>query len=116
VHRFFDGPNITLTAVESGALLADGITTRYALDKYPGSREADPLARPFVSRGWPGQTAGGALVVSADLGIRYWLHRKGKHRIERFVPLVLIAYGTLGALHNWKEIRKADSLFGGSGR
>jgi hypothetical protein len=80
-HKFFDRTNITLTVIESGALLADGIHTQRGLRRYPEtSREVDPLARPFVSRGWPGQIAGGTLVVAADVGLRYWLHRKKRHR------------------------------------
>jgi hypothetical protein len=99
-HRFFDGTNIALTGMESGALLADGIYTQYALTKYPDIfHEADPIARPFVSRGWPGQIAGGALFVTADVGLRYWLHRQNHHRLERLLPLVLTIYGLTGAIH-----------------
>jgi hypothetical protein len=108
-HRFFDRTNIALTVIESGALLADGIYTQRGLSRYPEtSREVDPLARPFVAGGWPGQIAGGALVVSADVGLRYLLHRKKRHRLERLVPLILIVYGTAGAIHNARELRRAE--------
>ena len=108
-HRFFDSPNIALTVVESSALLADGIYTRRALTDYPEIfREADPIARPFVSRGWPGQIAGGTLFVTAEVGLRYWLHRKRHHRIERFLPLVLTVYGTVGAVHGARQLHRAD--------
>ena len=109
-HRFFDRTNITLTVIESGALLADGIYTQRGLTRYPEiSREMDPLARPFVSRGWPGQIAGGTLVVAADVGLRYLLHRKKRHRLERLVPLILITYGAAGAIHNARELRRVES-------
>lgn len=108
-HRFFDGMNIALIGIESAALLADGTYTQRALTRYPGIfREADPLARPFVMSGWPGQIAGGILVVSADVGLRYWLHRKTHHRVERLVPLVPIVYGTAGAVHGARELRRAE--------
>ena len=108
-HRFFDTPNIVLTGVESAALIADGIYTQRALNRYPEFfYEADPLARPFVMRGWPGQIAGGILVVSADVGLRYILHRKKKHRLERLVPLILTVYGTVGAIHNARELRRVE--------
>ena len=107
-HKFFDRTNITLTVIESGALLADGIYTQRGLRRYPEtSREVDPLARPFVSRGWPGQILGGTIVVAADVGVRYWLHRKKRHRLERLVPLILITYGTIGAIHNARELLRA---------
>ena len=105
-HRFFDLPNIALTGMESGALLADGIYTQRGLREYPGMfREVDPIARPFVMRGWPGQIAGGALFVGADVGLRYWLHRKRHHRLERLLPLALTVYGAVGAIHDARELR-----------
>ena len=108
-HKFFDRTNVALTVLESGALLADGIYTQRGLRRYPEtSREADPLARPFVSRGWPGQIVGGILAVGADAGLRYWLHRKKRHTLERLVPLILITYGTVGAIHNARELRRAE--------
>jgi hypothetical protein len=108
-HRFFDAINIALIGIESGALLADGIYTQRALTDYPGIfHEADPIARPFVSRGWPGQIAGGALFVTADVGLRYLFHRKTHHRLERLVPLVLTVYGTAGAIHGARELRRVD--------
>lgn len=106
-HRFFDATNIALTGIESGALLADGIYTQRALRKYPDIfREADPIARPFVMRGWPGQIGGGALFVTADVGLRYVFHRKRHHRLERLVPLVLTVYGTVGAIHGARELSR----------
>jgi hypothetical protein len=102
-HRFFDSLNITLTGIEVGALLADGITTQHLLQADPYhlvSYEADPIARPFVYAGWSGQIAGGALVVSAEVGLRYLLHRKNHHRFERLLPLGLTMYGAVGAIHN----------------
>jgi hypothetical protein len=105
-----DSTNIALTGLESSVLLADGIFTQRALRKYPDVfREADPIARPFVSRGWPGQIAGGALFVTADVALRYLLHRKNHHRVERLLPLVLTVYGTVGAIHGARELRRVES-------
>src|SRR2546427_9449639 len=109
-HRFFDFKNIALTSLESGALLADGIYTQLALREYPEFfREADPIARPFVMRGWRGQIAGGALFVGADVGLRYLLHRKNHHRLERLLPLVLTLCGTAGAIHDARELHLAKT-------
>jgi hypothetical protein len=100
-HRFFDTTNVTLTGIEIGVMLADGITTQNLLNKYPTqAREANPLARPFVNAGWPGMIAGGAMVVSADVALRYLLHRKNHHRLERWLPAYLIVDGSIGAIHN----------------
>lgn len=108
-HKFFDATNIALTLAESGALFADGVYTRRLVTRYPGlGSEADPIARPFVNAGWPGQIAGGVLVVGADVALRYVLHRRGHHTLERWVPLVLIVYGTAGAIHNARVLRDIE--------
>jgi hypothetical protein len=111
-HRLFDTTNIVLTVVESGALLADGITTQRALHKYPDfAYEGDPLARPFVAHGWPGQVALGALVISADLGLRYLLHRANHHRMERWIPVTIAALTGGSAIHNaWLIGRIGDDV------
>jgi len=109
-HRFFDATNMALTGIEATALLADGIYTQRALRTYPDIfHEADPIARPFVNHGWPGQIGGGALFIAADVGLRYWLHRKQHHRVERLLPLVLIVYGTVGAVHGARELHRVES-------
>jgi hypothetical protein len=112
-HPFFDTVNIALTSVEIGALVADGITTQHLRQADPShrfSREADPIARPFVEAGWPGQIAGGALFVTAEVGQRYLLHRKHHHRWERWLPMVLTVYGAVGAIHNARYWNDATLL------
>jgi hypothetical protein len=112
-HRFFDATNIMLTGIEVGAMLADGVTTQHVLQADPThqfSREANPIARPFVYAGWPGQIAGGALFVSAEVGLRYWLHRTNHHRLERCLPILLAANAAVGAIHNATLWGAADAL------
>ena len=108
-HHFVDTLNVTLTAVEAAALVADGIYTQRGLQRYPELvREVDPLARPFVDRGWPGQLVGGAIVVSADVGLRYLFHRTNHHRLERWFPMILTVYGSAGAIHNARLLRELE--------
>jgi hypothetical protein len=110
-HRFFDAANVALIVAESAALLADGVYTQRDLTRFPEwGYEADPIARPFVNDGWTGQILGGALVVSAEVGLRYLLHRSGHHRLERLVPLGLIVYGTLGATHNARVLNEMETF------
>ena len=100
VHRFFDKINIVLISSEVGALTADGIVTQNKRQKYgPGAQELDPIARPFVNAGWPGQMLGGSIVIGADVGLCYLMHRLGHHRIERVLPFILIGYGASGAIY-----------------
>jgi hypothetical protein len=106
-HKFFDSLNVGLIVAESGALLADGVTTQYGLSHY-GGREADPFARPFVDHGWPGMIAGGALFISAEVGARYLLHKRNHHRMERWLPTFVVAYGATGAIYNSTQIDTAN--------
>ena len=106
-HKFFDSLNVTLIVAESGALLADGATTHYRQNHY-GGREADPFARPFVEHGWPGMIVGGALFIGAEVGARYLLHQHDHHRMERWLPTFVIAYGATGAIYNSTQIHKAN--------
>jgi hypothetical protein len=110
VHRFADRLNIALTVAGVGALLADGATTQYLMKNYPGGREVDPLARPFVENGWPGQILGGTLFIGAEVGLRYVLHRKGHHRVERWFSTIPITYGGVCAVHNLSVIKESQSF------
>jgi hypothetical protein len=106
-HRFFHSLNVSLIVAESGALLADGVTTQYGLSHF-GGREADPFARPFVEHGWPGMIVGGALFIGAEVGARYLLHKHNHHRMERWLPTFVIGYGATGAIYNSTQIHKAN--------
>ncbi len=59
-----------MTGMAASALVADGATTMHALRKHPDLLHEDVLAtRPFVSSGiWPGQIAGGGVVMPVTLG------------------------------------------------
>jgi hypothetical protein len=73
-----------------GALVAvDGITTQRGLNQ--GYREANPLMRPFVTRGAGGEAVGSALGFGAGLGTVYVLHRTRHYKAERIVMRMFVA-------------------------
>lgn len=110
-HRFLDNTNAILSGVEAAALIGDAVSTRWGLDRYPGfTREANPIARPFVAGGWPGQILGGVLFVSGELWGRHTLHTHGHHRLERLLPIGLAAMETLVVIHNVRGIRSLDRM------
>jgi hypothetical protein len=110
-HRFLDNTNALLTGVEAAALIGDAVSTRWGLDRYPGfTREANPIARPFVEHGWPGQIAGGLLFVGAELWGRHTLHEAGHHRLERLLPIALAAMEGAVVIHNVRGIRSLDRM------
>ena len=114
-HKFFDRQNLSLTAMVFSAALADGITTQHALGLRRTTTtiqngavrtmttryvELNPVAAPLVNRGWAGQIAATTLTAGADIAVTNWLHRKGHHRMERFVPFMFAATSASFAAHN----------------
>jgi hypothetical protein len=79
--------------VEVGILaalvIADGITTQRGLNQ--GLREANPIMRPFVTRGTPGEAAGSALGFGAALGAVYLLHHSHHYKAERIAMRLMVA-------------------------
>ncbi len=39
--------------------------------------------------------------TAASIGVSYWLHRTGHHKLERWVSIVHIGIGTFGVAHNY---------------
>lgn len=79
---------------------SDAITTQRAGH---GQGETDPLAKPFVEQGWPGQIGLGVLDNAAELAVMYALHRMRHHRIERIVP---IGRAAIGGMQGYRNDRK----------
>lgn len=115
-HKFFDRLNLALTAGNLTAQIADAVTTQHLLSRSGTVRyreingnltpvtyyytEANPVARPFATRGWGGAVAYLGIVTSADLSLRYMFHRTGHHKLERVVPMVFGAVSGMAASRN----------------
>ncbi len=87
--------------VDAGILAAlvatDGITTQRGLNQ--GLREANPVMRPFVTRGTAGEVAGFGLGFGAGIGVVYLLHRTHHYKAER-IAMRLIVTGEGGFVAN----------------
>ena len=81
----------------AGLVAADGVTTQRGLNQ--GLREVNPVMRPLVTRGAPGQAVGSALGFGAGVGIVYLLHRSHHYQAER-IALRLIIAGEGGTVAN----------------
>ena len=97
-HKFWDRKNALLFGFHAGLEAADFGLTHYALAH--GAVERNPLARPFTNLGTGGQVAFFAGGTAATLGISYWLHKRGHHRLERMVGMYGIADSGFGVIHN----------------
>ncbi|PYX79620.1 MAG: hypothetical protein DMG70_27125 [Acidobacteria bacterium] len=86
---FLDRPAGIRFSVLAGLIAADGITTQRVLSM-AGTRELNPLARPFVTHGAAGQLAASSLGYAFGIGTSYFFHRTGHHKMERIFENVAI--------------------------
>ena len=93
-HRFWDTETKFDTVIFAGLVAADAFTTQRGLNQ--GNREANPIMRPFVTRGAAGQAAGSALGFGAGLGTVYILHKTHHHKAERIAMRLML--GVQGAV------------------
>lgn len=97
-HPFDDTPNLVLITGSVLAITADAITTQRDLAR--GDREGDPFARPLVKYGWSGEISAMALEIGAETLGMYGLHRIGRHRVERLIPVSLAVIHAIFAYNN----------------
>jgi hypothetical protein len=79
-------------------IAADAITTQRGLSE--GMREANPLMRPFVTRGAAGEAAGSALGFGAGVGAVYLMHRTHHYKAERFTMGLILSGESAIVAHN----------------
>jgi hypothetical protein len=84
-HRFWDGENRVLFSTVAVFSAADFAVTRANLAD--GGRELNPVTRLFsgsnagLAMNFAGETAG-------VIGLSYFFHRTGHHKLERIAPVV----------------------------
>lgn len=89
-HRFFDRPNIIAFAVHGATRVADATQSCILLSK-PGRRES------WLPTQSCGAIAGYSVaMIPAQIGSSYILHRKGHHRLERWLPYAWATPSALG--------------------
>jgi hypothetical protein len=97
-HRFLDKSNILLLASTATTISLDGLSSQYC--QRWGSREMNPIARPFIYN-----RIGDAAYMSVSYGLlvsgMYMAHRRGWHRVERLVPLLVNGSETYWTVHNF---------------
>ncbi len=98
-HPFWDRANARMHLLNVAAQSVDAYSTQRALRR--NAREMNPMARPFVERGWTGQLIYSYGVgVGGTLAASYIFHRMGLHKRERIFPLIVATpTGILGGLN-----------------
>jgi hypothetical protein len=102
-HRFWTFETTMNTGILAGLVAADAVSTQRGLDK--GYREANPIMRPFVTRGTVGQAAGSALGFGAALGTVYILHKTHHHKAERIAMRLMVGVQSAVVANNFFTIR-----------
>jgi hypothetical protein len=96
-HPFWTIENRVNVSILAGLVAADAFTTQRGLNQ--GLREVNPVMRPFVTRGAPGEAVGSALGFGAGVGIVYLLHRSQHYKAERITMRLMVA-GEAGFVAN----------------
>ena len=94
---FWTVENRVNVSILAGLVAADAVTTQRGLNQ--GLREVNPVMRPFVTRGAPGEAVGSALGFGAGVGIVYLLHRSHHYKVERITMRLMVA-GEAGFVAN----------------
>lgn len=90
-HKFWDKDNRTLFAAAAALNATDFAVTRSNLQN--GARELNPVARLF-SHSTAGLVVNFAGATAATIGLSYWFHKTGHHRLERITSLINIGAST----------------------
>jgi hypothetical protein len=101
-HSFFDARNSLGLASLGASLTADALSTQKGL-AYPGFREMNPIARPFV------QSRAGAVAYNAGsfgllAGTMYLAHKTQHHRLEHILPFAVAGWEGLLSFRNYRVI------------
>lgn len=100
---FWTVENKLNVSILAGLVAADAITTQRGLNQ--GLYEANPIMRPFVTRGAAGEAAGSALGFGAGVGVVYLLHRSHHYKAERITMRVFVAGEAAFVANNMIAIR-----------
>ena len=93
-HRFLDKENLALFSGVAVTSAADFAVTRSNLQR--GGQELNPLVRIF-GRSTAGLAMNFAGEAAGSMGLSYFFHKTGHHKLERAVSCVNIG-GSLGAV------------------
>jgi len=102
-ERFWTFETKIDTGILAGLVAVDAVTTQRGLDR--GFREANPIMRPFVTRGVAGQAVGSALGFGVGVGTAYLLHKTHHHKAERIALRLMIGVQSAVVANNIAALR-----------
>jgi hypothetical protein len=96
-HRFWDKSNVALFAGVGASRALDFASTRH----FRARGVSEGLLTNDIVDNLPAFAAIEAAAAAASVGVSYWFHRTGHHRLERWVSLVHIGVTVAGAGRNY---------------
>jgi len=96
-HKFWDNQNQLLFVTVAALSAADFVVTRANLQN--GGKELNPVTRLF-SGSTPGLALNFAGETAGIIGLSYYFHKTGHHRLERITPLLNIGASSFAVLYD----------------
>lgn len=96
-HRFFDRTNLALFAGVATVRALDYTSTQH----FRSQGNDEVLLTNSIVDNKPLFAGIEVAATAASIGVSYWLHRTGHHKLERWVSIVHIGVGAAGDAHNY---------------
>ena len=96
-HQLWDKTNLALFAAVGVTRALDFASTQH----FRRLQRGEILLTNGIVDNKPLFAAIEAAGAVASIGVSYWLHRTGHHKLERWVSIIHVGVGTLGAARNY---------------
>ena len=98
-HKFWDRPNTALFAVHAAMEATDFAITHHNLSR--GGQEMNPMAKRLCESGTAGQLLFFGGRTAGALGLSYFFHKTGHHKMERVFTALSIADSGYGVIYSF---------------
>lgn len=99
-HKFWDNENRTMFAVVAALSAADFAVTRANLQN--GGKELNPVTR-LLSGSTAGLAANFAGETAGIIGLSYYFHKTGHHRLERITPMLNVGASSFAVVYDLRH-------------
>ncbi|TAM79138.1 MAG: hypothetical protein EPN47_19205 [Acidobacteria bacterium] len=96
-HRFFDRTNLALFGGVAAVRALDYTSTQH----FRGQGNNEVLLTNNIVDNKQLFAAIEVAATAASIGVSYWMHRTGHHKLERWVSIIHIGVGAVGDAHNY---------------
>ena len=98
-HKFWDRSNTALFTIHAAMEATDFGITHHNLSK--GGQEMNPMAKRLCESGTAGQLLFFGGRTAGALGLSYFFHKTGHHKLERAFTALTIADSSYGVIYSF---------------